>query len=77
MWGEMSTGGGHSHLQETMGVLGVPVMTLNSFISTERDIGEAWRLKLQDSMAEAGKEEKQLAIERGQYCEGVPAITVI
>ncbi len=52
-------------------------MTLNSFISTERDIGEAWRSKLQVYMAEAGKEEKRLAIERGQYYEGVPAITVI
>lgn len=33
VWGQMATGGGHSHLEETMGVLGVPVMTKSSFIS--------------------------------------------
>ena len=27
VWGQMSTGGGHSKLQETMGVLGIPVMS--------------------------------------------------
>ncbi len=40
VWGQMGTGGGHSHLEETMSVLGVPVMTQASFISTERDIGK-------------------------------------
>ena len=27
VWGEMATGGGHSRLEESMGVLGVPVVT--------------------------------------------------
>ena len=71
----MSTGGGHSKLQETMGVLGVPVMSARHFINTERDIGELWRKQL-EVMAEAGKK-KCLAEERGDYHEGVPAITVI
>lgn len=39
VWGQMSTGGGHSQLQETMSVLGVPVMSKASFISIEKDIG--------------------------------------
>ena len=77
VWGQMSTGGGHTQLEETMGVSAVPVMTSNSFIATERNIGEAWRVRLQDSMAESGREEKRLAEEWGQYHEGVPAITVI
>ena len=51
----MSTGGGHSQLEETMAVMGVPVMTLNSFITTERDLGYAWKQRLQESMAEAGR----------------------
>ena len=33
VWGQMSTGGGHSRLQETMGVLGIPVMAPKNFIS--------------------------------------------
>ena len=77
VWGKMATGGGHSQLEETMSVVGVPVMTGVSFIQTERDIGELWKRKLQESMAEAGQKEKQLAEMRKEYHEGVPAITVI
>lgn len=77
VWGQMATGGGHSHLEETLSVLGVPVMSKATFISTERDIGQWWSEKLRESMVEAGKEEKRLAEERGSYHEGVPAITVI
>ena len=77
VWGQMSTGGGHSKLQETMGTLGIPVMSKNSFTSTERDVGRWWKDQLEQSMLEAGKEEKRLAEERGDYHEGIPAITVI
>ncbi len=77
VWGQMSTGGGHSQLEETMSVLGVPVMTKASFIDTERCIGEMWTQELSDSMIKAGKEEKCLAMDRGTYHEGIPAITVI
>ena len=77
VWGQMTTGGGHSRLQETMGVLGVPVMSAKNFIHTERDIGEWWREQLQEVMVEAGKQEKELAEKRGDFHEGVPAITVV
>ena len=40
VWGQMATGGGHSHLEESMSVLGVRVMSKASFINTERDIGQ-------------------------------------
>ena len=60
-----------------MSIMGVPVMTKNSFIDTERVIGEMWKQELLQSMAEAGREERQLAMERGEYHEGVPAITVV
>ena len=77
IWGQMCTGGGHSKLQETMAVLGVPVMSPRQFISTERDIGMWWQQELKQVMVEAGKEEKRLAEERGDFHEGVPAITVV
>lgn len=63
-------------MAETMSVLGVPVMAKSSFIQSERDIGEWWRIELEASMAEAGREEKRLAEEREDF-QGVPAITVI
>ena len=77
VWGQMSTGGGHSQLEETMSVFGVPVMTKTSFIETEKDIGELWKKELKKSMLQAGREEKQLAIEKKSFHEDVPAITVI
>ena len=52
-------------------------MTQSTFIQTERDIGEMWKVKLAESMLEAGKEEKRLAEQRGDYHQGVPAITVM
>ena len=64
-------------LQETMSMVGVSVMSKTSFIRTERHIGEAWKDQLRESMLEAGREERRLAIEKGSYYEGVPAITVI
>ena len=57
--------------------MGVTVMMKTSFISIERGIGEQWKSKLQEAMAEAGLEEKRLAEERGVFHEGVPAINVI
>ena len=77
VWGQMSTGQGHSQLEESMSVLGVPVMTKAGFIFTEREIGEQWKVELQQLMVEAGQEEKRLAEEKGDYHESVPAITVI
>ena len=76
VWGQMSTGGGYNTLAETMAVLEVPVMSKRSFMHTERQIGEWWGEELQKSIGEAGIEEKRLAIERGDYHQGVPAITV-
>ena len=77
VWGQMVTGGGHSHLEECLSVLGVPVMSKSTFINTEHDIGEWWKEKLMESMIDAGKVEKRLAEVRGSYHDGVPAITVI
>ena len=55
VWGQMSTGGGHTRLRETMGTLGVPVMSKNTFTHTERHIGEWWREQLHEKMQEAGR----------------------
>ena len=77
VWGQMSTGGGHAKLAETMSVLGVPVMTKKSFVATEKAVGRVWRNALEESMREAAEEEKRHAIEMGSMHEGVPAISVI
>ena len=63
VWGQMSTGGGHAPLTETMAVLGVPVMTKRAFMATERAIGETWWRALENSMKEAAEEERKHALE--------------
>ena len=73
----MCTGGDHSKLKETMSIIGIPVMSSKNFVRTERAIGEFWKRELQESLIEAGKLEKKLAEERGDYHQGIPAITVI
>ncbi len=77
VWGQISTGGGFARLHESMGILGVPVMAPKNFVATERSIGLWWQEKLNKEMIAAGREEKRLAEERGDYHEGVPAITVV
>ena len=42
VWGQMTVGGGFNLLQESMSILGVPVMTKQPFIDTERAIGKWW-----------------------------------
>ena len=77
VWGQMVTGGGFNPLQESMSVLGIPVMSKQSFMQTEHQIGQWWWDALQESITAAGKEEKQFAIAQGSYHQGIPAITVI
>lgn len=77
VWGQMATGGGYSPLQESMATLGVPVMTKKAFIHTESVIGQWWWEMLCESMKKAGEEERQLAVQRGDFHQGVLAITVI
>ena len=52
-------------------------MAKGSFTLTQNDIGEWWRKKLHESVIEAGKEERELAEQNGNYHHRVPAITVI
>jgi len=56
----MATGGGFSCLQESMSVLGVPVMTKRSFMATERALGKWWWEILEDSLKSAGEEESEI-----------------
>ena len=51
----MASGGGHSQLEETLSVAGVPVMTKKSFINTERDIGGMHSINRWPNMGEKRK----------------------
>ena len=67
VWGQMSTGGGHTTLQETMSVLSLPTMTKKSFMAAEKRIGEWWWSHLQESMKSAGVMEKGIAVSQNKF----------
>ena len=71
------TGGVHATLTEALSVIGVPVVTRQSFVAAEKRIGEWWWMLFEDTMKSAGEEERTLAISQNRYHQGVPAITVI
>ena len=77
VWGQMMVGGGFNSLEESLSALNIPVMTKRSFIHAEQVIGKWWWTALEESMKSAGKEEKSIAIKKGNYHQDVPAITVI
>ena len=76
-WGRMSTEGGYSRLEESIAVLGVPVMTKKAFMAAELRIGEWWQMLLQESMKAAGEEENAIVLAKNRTHEGIPAIMVI
>jgi hypothetical protein len=77
VWGEMVTGGGVSHLNESLATIGVPGMTQTTFTSIEQEISDWWNVMLEKELLAAAAEEKRIAIEKGNFHENVPAITVI
>ena len=62
-WGQMSTGGGHKPLAETVATLGVPTMNKQSFVDTEKKIIEWLRDPFEQSMISAAREERDIAID--------------
>ena len=77
VWGSISTGKGRSQLNELLGTMNSPCMSQHTFGTIEEQISEWWQEVLQNDMVEAGKVEKILAEERGDFFNGIPAITVI
>jgi hypothetical protein len=77
VWSQMSYGGGADKLNEQMATMGIVGLSGNSFSAIEQEIGVWWKAALLSQMEEAGREERDLAVQRGDLHEGVPAITVV
>ena len=65
------------NLEESVSILGLPVMSKKLFINTEKIIGKWWWNLLEESIQTARKVECELAIHQGSFHHSVPAITVI
>ena len=74
--GQMATGGGHARLNETAAALDMPGMSKKTFSNIEKQIGNAWEPNLAYEITRAGAIEREMAIERNDSFEGIPAITV-
>ena len=77
VWGTVSSGGGCSNLNEMLGTMNMPPISEAMFTSLEEKIGLWWHEVIKQEMAKAGAEERRIAIEKGNYHEGVPAISVV
>jgi len=75
--GQMATGGGFSNLEQLLSIIGVPPLSKPAFIDIERCLGHLFEQYLTELMLEAGREERQIAIDNQKYHQGIPCITVI
>ena len=75
--GQMSTGGGATSLTCTLAPMNVPGMAKRLYTVTEQFSSDTMKQLLTDRKATAGEEERKLAIERGDYHQGIPAIKVV
>ncbi|XP_060577969.1 uncharacterized protein LOC132735083 [Ruditapes philippinarum] len=77
VWGTMASGGGATDIREQLSTMNIPQLTSNMFSSLEDQIGKWWEDALKEEMGKAGAEERRIAIEKGNFHDGIPAITVI
>ena len=72
--GKIATGGGGDHLKEH---IQIPSQSVPSFIELERTMGAAFEEIVSTKLLIASQVEKQFAIEKGSYHNGIPVITVV
>ena len=77
VWGSMVTGNGPAHLNEFLATVNSPGLSQPTFTAIETEIGKWWKAVLEKEMLAAGVEERQLAVERKDFHQEIPAISVI
>lgn len=76
--GMISTGGGHSQLEEFLAFCNIPAMSFPTFASSQDALAPHIHSTAHELMITAGKEEARLAKELGEVDkDGVPKIAVI
>ena len=75
--GQMATGGGATSLTRTVSPMNVQGMPNKLYTIMERFLSGCTHQLLTEKMIAAGEEEKKLAMARGGFHQGIPAITVV
>ena len=65
--GQISTGGDAAQLEEQMSTINSPSMRNQTFVNIERLLGDVFEKMVTSELLAAGKEEKRIAIEEGNY----------
>ncbi|KAJ8909549.1 hypothetical protein NQ315_012743, partial [Exocentrus adspersus] len=77
VWGTLVTGSTYEHSAELMSCMNIPTMPQKQFQKYELHLGEVWKTSLWESMENAGKRERNYALEKSNVCQdGTPWITV-
>ncbi|KAJ8912576.1 hypothetical protein NQ315_005739, partial [Exocentrus adspersus] len=77
VWGTLATGSTYEHSAELMSCMNIPTMPQKQFQKYELHLGEVWKTSLWESMENAGKRERNHALEKSNVCQdGTPWITV-
>ena len=71
VWGSVATGNGHSHINEFLATTDSPGMNQRTFNKIENEINCWWNTVLQEDLKNAVEEEKQIAIAKGCFHEGI------
>uniref|UniRef100_A0A1X7U5M3 Mutator-like transposase domain-containing protein n=1 Tax=Amphimedon queenslandica TaxID=400682 RepID=A0A1X7U5M3_AMPQE len=75
--GQISTGGGHSRLNQTLATMAVPGVKKKLYSQTEKYLGDEMKQQLVKCMADNAEHEKNHAIEIDSFHQRIPAIKVI
>ena len=75
--GQMATGGGATSLTCSVTPMNVRRMPKKLYTATERFLSDCLHQLLTEKIITAGEEEKRLAEARGDFHQGIPAITVV
>ena len=73
--GQMTTGGSLNRLNATLALLDLPGMYKRMFTATEALLGMEIMKQLATSMQKVATEEREHAISKNSYHQGIPAIT--
>ena len=75
--GQMCTGGGATSLTCALTPMNVSGMDKRLYTETEKFFSDKLKDLLGESITAAGEEERKLAIQKGEYNQSIPAITVV
>uniref|UniRef100_A0A1X7U2N7 Mutator-like transposase domain-containing protein n=1 Tax=Amphimedon queenslandica TaxID=400682 RepID=A0A1X7U2N7_AMPQE len=75
--GQISTGGRHSRLHQTLATMAVPGMNKKLYSQTEKYLGDEMKQQLVKCTADNAEHEKNHAIEIDLFHQAIPAIKVI